>query len=150
MAILRFLLLLLKFISMILKIAVLTSVWEVSILCFTISEAWSLPLWSFILSIILSPVSPTWLSRQDGSVQLTSYIRSCWCLELVLSFTGKHELILLPWKWFLTLYALVKVYWHIFSSILINWNLYLFDMVTVNGEFYHYYLNSFHLLMKSF
>ena len=136
MAILRFLLLLLKFISMILKIAVLTSVWEVSILCFTICEAWSLPLWSFILSIILP--------------QLTSYIRSCWCLKLVLSFTGKHELILLPWKWFLTLYALVKVYWHIFSSILINWNLYLFDMVTVNGEFYHYYLNSFHLLMKSF
>ena len=136
MAILRLLLLLLKFISMILKIAVLTSVWEVSILCFTICEAWSLPLWSFILSIILP--------------QLTSYIRSCWCLKLVLSFIGKHELSLLPWKWFLTLYALVKVYWHIFSSILINWNLYLFDMITVNGEFYHYYLNSFYLLMKSF
>ena len=54
------------------------------------------------------------------------------------------------WIWFLTSNVLVQVYLHIFWLILINWNLYLFHMVTLNSEFYRYYRKHFDLLMEPF
>ena len=54
---------------MVLKLAVLTSVWKVSI--FVFHHMWSMTYATMILSTILGPVSPTLLSRPDGSVQFT-------------------------------------------------------------------------------
>ena len=60
-AILRFHLLLWKFLSIFLKSMVLTFLCDFSMLCFKICDEWSLPLslWSFIFSVIWLALSPT-------------------------------------------------------------------------------------------
>ena len=65
-----------------------------------------------------------------------------------LSFIEKHELRTSESNFKYPM-VLVEVYWHIVTMILINWNLYLLDMVTLYGEFHYFYQNHVHLLLQT-
>ena len=98
-AIFRFRLLLWKFLSIILKSMVLTFLCDFSMLWFHTCNVWSLPLWSFILSVIWRALYPTlyyYLDLLDMVIAI--YVYSCCCF-------------LLHWRYWMELAELVKLAW---------------------------------------
>ena len=98
-AIFRFHLLLWKFLWTILKSMVLTFSYDFSILWFYTCDVWSLPLWSFILSVIWRALYPTLYYYLDLlDMVITIYVYSCCCF-------------LLHWWYWMELAELVKLAW---------------------------------------